>query len=47
MQNVKNKEGKMKINVEELRKTSRIAIVGHKNADFDCMVSGILLKYIL
>lgn len=36
----------MKINVEELRKTSRIAIVGHKNADFDCMVSGILLKYI-
>lgn len=34
------------INVEELRKTSRIAIVGHKNADFDCMVSGILLKHI-
>lgn len=35
----------MNINLEKLRRR-RVKIVGHKNADFDSMTSGIILKYI-
>lgn len=34
------------INIESLKHKGLIKIVGHPNADFDCMVSGYLLKYI-
>ena len=34
------------INIESLKYKGLIKIVGHPNVDFDCMVSGYLLKYI-
>ena len=34
------------INIESLKHKGLIKIIGHPNADFDCMVSGYLLKHI-